>query len=395
MLAFLISAIAGGWWVSSIAIVMLSFLAALVYPLHGRSDPGRADYPPLTAIIPIKSLHTGFEQSQRSLFVQRYRGLEIVVAAAEPTSPAVAAAIQIAAAFPAVASHSHHSTCSSCVSPKLNNIWQPIEEARTDLVLIKDSNITMEPDSLSELVRCLEPDTGLVSAIWIATNPQSFAAWIEASIINCYHARVLMLADAAGLGFGLGKIMLFRRSDLVRAGGLECLAWSLGEDMALARAMGRLGLRTVLAHRLGRQTLGSRRLSEVWQRQLRWMVIWRVQLPVVFLGSILGSALPTAAAGAIAAPLLGLSPVGVAAITLFAWFCLELLLCIARRWPVSVWSPLAFLGRELLMLALWVRSCTTNKVLWGGAVRAAARETNAEASSNSASPSRAARAADE
>lgn len=355
------------WWVSSAAILFLSFLAALVHPLRKSRGARSENMPPLTAIVPVKFLHAGFEDAQRSLFGQAWDGLEIVIAAAETTSPAIAAVQRIRAEFPGVASRLIQSDCEGAASPKLNNIWPAICQARNDIILTKDSNIRLEPGEIADLVRHLGPTTGLVSTISIATHPDSLASWIETSIINCYHARVLMLADAAGLGFGLGKIMLFRRSDVARAGGFGSLAWALGEDMALSDAVRGLGLHTRLANRVSEQMLGARRFSDFWQRQLRWMVIWRVQIPVVFFADLFGSAVPTAVAGAVAASLFRLPPAAVAAGTLIVWFCVESLLCAAKGWPISLWSPLAFIGREIFTPVLWLRAWTTSEVAWAGA----------------------------
>jgi ceramide glucosyltransferase len=230
-----------------------------------------------------------------------------------------------------------------------------------------DSNILLGPGDIAAFAECLGPEVGLVSAIPIARQPVTFSAWIETSIINNYHARVLMLGNTAGLGFGLGKVMLFRRSDLVRAGGLDSLKWAVGEDMALARAMRMLGLRTVLADRLCDQVLENRSFRDVWHRQLRWMTIWRVQLPAVFVVDLLGSALPTAFAGAFAARLVGVSSAGVFAATLVGWCAIESILCAAKGWPHSWRSPLAFFARELLTPALWLRALVNNEVHWAGA----------------------------
>lgn len=366
MISAVLVTAASAWWSISTSVLLLSFVAVLAHPLRRRRPSCGNDLPRLTAIVPIKSVHAGFESAQRSLFAQNYPGLEIELVAAETTSPAVAAAQRIQREFPGVASRMLRSDGAGAASPKLGNLWPAIREARNDLLLAKDSNLTLEPGELEALVRCVQPGIGLVSTIPIAIEPRSLAAWVEASIINCYHARVLMLADAAGLGFGLGKIMLFRRSDLMRAGGFASLSWALGEDMALAQAMNGLGLRTVLADRVSHQALGRRRFSDMWQRQLRWMVIWRVQLPGAFLADLLGSALPTAAAGAWAAAMLGYPAFVVFAATLAAWFCLESVLCLAKGWPLSIWSPVAFAGREILAPFLWFRACTTDTVIWEG-----------------------------
>jgi ceramide glucosyltransferase len=297
--------------------------------------------------------------------------LDVLISAQETGSPAIEAAERVRHAFPAVPSQLVQSHVGGAASPKLDTIWPALCEARHDLILTKDSNLRLEPGEVENIIRELSPGTGLVSTIAIAHEPRTLAAWIEAAILNNYHARVLMLADAAGLGFGLGKVMLFRRSDLMRAGGFECVAWALGEDMALAGALQRIGLKTVLARCVSRQTLGARNLSEMWQRQLRWMIVWRVQLPAAFVGDFLGSAMPTAAAGAVAATLIGVAPWLVATATLAGWFLLECLLCAIKGWPLALASLPAFVGREILTPLLWLRACTTREVVWAGRVHRA------------------------
>ena len=363
----ILSTIAAIWWACSLTVLVLSFAASLAHPLRRLRKGKRTDYPPVSAIVPVKALHAEFDDALRSLFMQDYPKLEIIVSAAETDSPAVRAVRNIQAEFPQVASRLIHSNCEGAASPKLNTLWPAICEARNDIILTKDSNLRLVPGELAELVCHLRPDAGLVSTISIATAPRSFPAWIEVSILDCYHARVLMLADAAGLGFGLGKIMLFRRSAVMQAGGFERLSWALGEDMALAQAVTSLGLRTVLAGQLSDQPLGARRFSEFWQRQLRWMIVWRVQLPAAFVGDLLGSAIPTAAAGAIAARYFGFDMAAAGTATLIIWFALESILCAAKGWPLSLWSFPAFLAREILTPVLWLRACTTSDVAWAGA----------------------------
>jgi ceramide glucosyltransferase len=136
----------------------------------------------------------------------------------------------------------------------------------------------------------------------------------------------------------------------------------------MTAAVAHLGLKTVLADRVTEQPLGRRSWSEVWNRQLRWRLIWRFQAPAVFAGSLLTSAMPAAIAAALAAPLLGFAPAILAGLTLAAWLGAEVALSLARGWPVSFWSPLAFLGREILEMLVWLRALTTSEVKWAGVV---------------------------
>ncbi|HLY06473.1 MAG TPA: glycosyltransferase [Rhizomicrobium sp.] len=357
----LLSLAAAAWWLTSIGVLLASFAAALLHPLRWRNRRFESTLPALSAIVPVKDIHPGFAEAQRSLLSQDYSRLEVLIATADANSPALPVVRRM---HESVAPRIVVSDCNIAASPKLNNLWPAIWQAQNDVVVTKDSNIVLHPGDLAAFAKCLVPGVGLVSAIPIAKRPMTFSAWIEASIINGYHARVLILGNAAGLGFGLGKVMLFRRSDLARAGGLDCVKWAVGEDMALARAMRRLGLRTVLADRLCDQVLGERPFAEVWQRQLRWMTIWRIQLPPVFIVDLLGSALPTALAGAIAAQLIGVAPAAVIATTMIGWCAIESILSACKNWPLSPWSPLAFFARELLTPALWLRALLSNEVRW-------------------------------
>ena len=367
-----LAGIAFAWWTLSVALLLLSFLAALAFPRLQRRRTVRDDQPPVSAIVPVSRLDADFIASQASLFTQSYPDLEILFALAKEEPELVADVHRLQSKYPAISSRIVRSDVGIAESPKLNTLWRAYGTARQDIILTKDSNIRLAPGDLASFVRSLVPGVGLVSTISIAAEPQNLAAWTEASLINNYHGRMLMLASSLGLGFGCGKIMLFRRSDLERSGGLEGLAWALGEDAALAAAMTRLRLRTVLADRVSRQVLGSRNPLEVWQRQVRWMLIWRRQVPQIFVADFFASALPTAFAGALAAPILGADPMVFDGLTICLWFGLETLLSFSKGWPVSMWSPIAFVGREMLIFLARIRACASDSVVWGGVARQAA-----------------------
>ncbi len=76
------------------------------------------------------------------------------------------------------------------------------------------------------------------------------------------------------------------------------------------------------------------------------------------------SPLPTALAAALAAPVLGMPAIEAFAVTLTGWFAAETGLSWLKGWHVSRYAPLAFLGRELLTFAAWLRAWTTNDVVW-------------------------------
>ena len=356
-----------GWWACALALLALSFVAALLFPWSVRRSRGNASTAPLTAIVPVKAVDAGFDTAQASLLQQDYPEFETIIASRESASPALDAARAVLARFDERPSRVIVATADQAASPKLNNLWASVEQAQHDLIFTKDSNVRLSPGDLEGFVHCMDPGVGLVSAMTILVEPRSPAAWVETAVINGHYARLLFLGRALGLGFGLGKIMLFRRSDLERAGGLASIAWALGEDSALSAALIGQGLRTVLADRLTYQEAGDRTWRDLWNRLLRWKLIWRTQLPGAFVGSLVSSALLAAGAAALAAPLLGAAPLVLSAATLASWYALESLMCAIKGWPLSLRSPLAFLTREILDLLVWARALTTSEVAWAGA----------------------------
>lgn len=356
--------IAAAWWLLAIGFLCLSVAAAFLQPVvQSRRGRGK-DLPPVSLVVPIKALDPGFRRAQESLLAQVYPQAELLVSAAEEDSPAlmeVRAILSCSSAFPA---RILRSTGHFGASPKLNNLAAPFAEARHDLVFMKDSNTILGAGDLESAVRHMTAGVGLVVAVPVATGAHGFAARIEESMMNGAQARVLMTASLFSLGVGVGKFMLFRRSDLERAGGIAALASTVGEDNAMGKALARQGLRTVFSHRIVRQELGSRRLKDVYNRQLRWAVIRRDEERAAFVLEPLTFVLPAAIAAAIAAPLAGVAACSAIAVTLIGWFLAEALLALGKRWGISLTAPAAFLCREILLPSICLNAWLTNRVVW-------------------------------
>ncbi|ACK50452.1 ceramide glucosyltransferase [Methylocella silvestris BL2] len=362
MAATFISSAGAIWWCLAVALLLLTLCCGLAQPFVQKRRATAAAQLPVSAILPIKSLDPGFEIAQASMFAQSHSDYEVLISAAEVESPALRVARRVAAAHPSRPCRFIHSDSRVAVSPKLNNLVAPLTKAKHDIVLTKDSNITLDPQTMTAFLQNLAPGVGLVVGIPVAVRPETFAGQIEACLINS-HARLLLSASVLGFGFGVGKMMLFRRSDFDRVGGVPAISGNLAEDTAISVELARLGLKTVFAHRTITQEIGPRRLSEVFHRQVRWSVIRRANV-LFYPLEPLASPLPAACAAALASPLAGYSALAAFCATLAGWFCAETAFAAAKGWDISIWSPLSFLGREGLSLAAWLRGWTTHQVIW-------------------------------
>lgn len=352
------------FWAIAVGFLAVCVAAAIVQPWLCERRATRKDQPPVSIVLPVKLLEPGFARAQLSALEQNYPRFEVLASSVDADSPAVREIRAIFTRFPHRPSRVLHSSARFAVSPKVDNLHAPFTLAEHDVIFMKDANTVLESDDMAEALRQLTCDVGLVCAIPYAARPENLAARIEASIMNGAHARVLFLAGALGQGPGNGKIMLFRRADFMRAGGFASIAHTVGEDNAMAKAIRRIGLRSLFSHRPVRQELGKRDFWDVYHRQLRWAVIRRDDETPVFVLEPLSLAIPTVLAAAVAAPLAGLAPLTGAFATFCLWLSLETLLSFVKGWRLSWAAPAIFVLREAVLLAVWLHAWTTSRVVW-------------------------------
>ncbi len=363
-----VSIAAALWWVAAVVVFTAGLVGAVLQPWLRRRSAISAAMPPVSLILPVKLVNPGFQRAQASAFAQDYPAHEVLVGAAEADSPALAIMERLAgqaASEAPVPTRSLRSPATAALSPKLNTLTAPLDAAAYDVVVTKDSNITLPRGALRDLMASLTPGVGLVCAVPIAVRPASLAGRVEAVLIN-RDARLLLTASAAGKGYGVGKVMAFRRSDLARVGGVAALGYTIAEDTALSRALAAAGLRTVFSAATVEQEIGARSLRDVYARQARWAVIRRAEEPVTFAFEPVACPLPAAIAGGLAAPLLGWGFAPGFAATLAAWSAAEILVTALKGWEVRPWTPAAFVGRDSVLLAAWAMAWTTREVTWAG-----------------------------
>ena len=364
MLSTLVASLGALWWTAGVATFALSLCGALLQPRIQKARATWADTPPVSLLLPVKLVNPGFARAQRSAFHQDLASYEVIVGAAEDASPALDVMRDFVAAA-GVPARIVRSPGIAAMSPKLDTLSTPIAAAAHDAILTKDSNITFSADTARAMLASLVPGVGLVCAVPVAVRAETLAGRIEAVLIN-RDARLLLTASASGKGYGVGKAMLFRRGDLQRAGGPAALGYTIAEDTALSRAMAAIGLRTVFAHATVDQEIGARTFAEVYGRQARWAVIRRAEEPRTFAFEPVACPLPAACAGALAAPLVGLSAGAAFVTTLVGWYLIEVAVTALKRWELSPWTPVAFLGRDIVLLTAWTRAWFTREVVWAG-----------------------------
>lgn len=358
-----LSIAAACWWALCLAVLAATLVLALAQPLVRRR--GLVDAAPaVSVVIPVKGQEPTFGPALESVLRQMRPGDDLAVACAEADGPLLAVARECFARYPGVAARLHVGAEAVVRSPKMNNMLGPIRDAGNDLILSKDANAVLADGQLVELVRHMGPDVGLVTVVTRADAPANAAARVEAAFMNAYQARMLLAASTLGMGFGLGKVMLFDRRAFEAAGGAAAMADAVHEDHAMGMVFAAAGLGTIIAGREVSQVLGARGWRAVWERQLRWMICRRFDEPASFWLEPAFTAITATLLALAAGPALGVAGPWLAAGTLVAWYAAEILFLALKGWPLV--GPASFLAREAMVAAMWLRAWTTTEITWAG-----------------------------
>jgi ceramide glucosyltransferase len=333
--------------------------------------------PPVSIVRPVCGLDNFLEETLRTSFELDYPRYEVIFCVASTRDPAIAVVQKLIAA---------HLRCNAQLlvgddyvsqNPKLNNCVKGWRAAQHDWIVMADSNVLMPPDYIRRLLAAWKPDTGLVCSPPVGCRPVGFWAGLECAFLNTYQVRAQYAADALGLGFAQGKTMLWRRSDLERAGGIAALGAEVAEDAASTKIVRAAGLRVRLTAPPFQQPLGRRRPIEVWRRQTRWARLRRSSFPLYFVPEIVGGGFFPLIAAGYAACAADVSVFGAVVPLALAWYGAEIALAKVAQWPLPLLYALAALLRDLLLPILWFDAWIGTDFVWRGHQMSIAADTPA------------------
>lgn len=338
---------------------------------HLSTPPARLDAPfnlfPITLIKPLKGAESGIRDNLKTFFELDYPNFEILFSIADPNDPVRPIVEKLIAAHPFIRARLIIGEVQVGPNPKINNMMLSYQQAKHDWLVISDSNVRVAPSYLKRLVAHLDPDVGILTSIVAGQNSNDVGGHLEATFLNTYYARGMLLAFATGTPVVIGKSMMFRKSTAERFGGLAVLARFLAEDHACGEAIRQLGYKTVLAADPIVQHIGSYSVSSFWARHIRWGRIRKIQSPIVFYVEPFLGGIASLILGSIAMHgLFGLSPAIFAAIHLSLWSFCDLLIMKRLGQRVEIKMPLVWFARELLAIPMWVHIASGNTVLWRG-----------------------------
>lgn len=331
-----------------------------------KSNAAAPEMKSVSILRPVCGVEPYDRATLDSTFKLRHPDYEIIFCSAKEHDPAVTLVESLVARRPGRPAKLLIGDDRPTKNPKLNNLIKGWSEARAPWIVLADSNVLMPADYLSQLAAAWREDTGLVCSPPAGSHPIGCWAEIECAFLNTYQARWQLAADTAGFGFAQGKTMLWRRDLLDRAGGLAALGCEAAEDAAATKIVRRSGKRVRLVDRPFAQPLGLRTGKQVLDRQIRWAKLRRSTFARYYIPEVLTGSAPALAAAALAAPATGVEvPVAVGAVAAL-WYVPEAVLNRAAGWHTSLFTPIAWLTRDLLIPFVWMMGWMGNGFTWRG-----------------------------
>jgi ceramide glucosyltransferase len=171
-------------------------------------------------------------------------------------------------------------TANDAPNGKVGSLEILAREAKYDILLVNDGDITVERDYLKMVVSLLDdPAVGLVTGLYRAQG-ESMATGAEAlGIITEFVPSVLVARLISSGGFALGATMAFRAQDLAAIGGFAASRGYLADDYQLGARIAALGKRVAMSDSIVTINLGAGSWRDVWKHQVRWSRTIRVSRP--------------------------------------------------------------------------------------------------------------------
>lgn len=363
----------------STAVVLggLGYYAAALYAarrqqrINERTLPGFA--PGVTVLKSLKGLDPGMLDAFRSHCRQQYDGpFELLFGVQSLDDPAVAAVRQLEREFPDHAIRLVHCPEVLGTNGKISTLVQLAREARHDVWIINDSDITVSPTYLDGVVSCFAlrgaKPVGMVTALYRGRAHGTWFSDFESLGISCdFQAGVLLSKMLEkGLHYGLGSTLAVRREAVERIGGLEVLVDQLADDYELGARIDRAGYRIELSPEVVETSVPAYDWTGFRDHQIRWLRTVRDARPGGYFGLLFTHGFAVAALNVLLSGFAGWSIALLAA----AWTLRSLVALLVGMIILEDDQVLPRLGllavRDLIAFALWLAGFAGHTIVWRG-----------------------------
>ncbi len=359
----------GGLFSCTVFLVLVLISAARFRTLKKRPASEVREDPPATLLKPLCGLEVRLESNLESFFRQDYPRFEIVFGVRNKYDPALTVVHRISRRYPDVPMTIVFSGEPDRPNAKVCSLNKMVAAARSEYLVISDSDVLVTPNYLREVVRpLLDPQVGLVTCLYRGVPTGGIWSRLEALGMSVEMTSGVLVADLLeGMKFALGPTMAIRRNVLDALGGIGVLADYCADDYLLGKKVAESGRTVVLSSHI----IGHVVLNDSWKdsilHQVRWMRSTRFSRPAGHIGSGLTFAMPFGLLGMVAgialhsgvwaAALLGTALLNRLVMSVVAgWSVVDDDLALRDCWLYPV--------RDLMGFCFWIASFLGSTIVW-------------------------------
>jgi ceramide glucosyltransferase len=335
-------------------------LLAVAGALRFRRTNKRTHFaPPVSILKPVRGRDAQFYEAIRSHAVQQYPEFELIFGTADPADAAFADVERLRLEFPNVPIRIVH-TENDAPNGKVGSLEILAREARYEVLLVNDGDISVEPDYLTRVIGMLaDKSVGLVTCLYRGRG-SSIASKAEAlGIATEFAPSVLVARLLSAGGFAFGSTMAFRAEDLRSIGGFAAIRDYLGDDYQLGARIAALGKYVALSDSVVETNLGAGSWKDVWKHQVRWSRTIRVSRPAGYFGYLVTQA----TFWSIVAAACGYWRIALAGLAVRLMAALASMSAMGEKWDARL---LMIPFRDLFGLAVWAAGMVGREVEWRG-----------------------------
>jgi len=352
------------WAAGAFGCLYMILAAALVLAPTQPELPFDASAPAVTVLKPLHGDEAGLFENLLSVCEQDYPGpVQLVFGVENPNDPALAVVERLRAAYPGRLIELVVDTRVMGSNPKIANLINMSERIVHDIVVLADSDIRVQRDYLSRLVRALERFGGAVTCPYYGISADNLWSRLAQMTIDSHFLPGVVVGARLKLSRPcLGSTIALRRQSLIAIGGFEPLADCLADDYVLGELLQARGEPvTVLPLAVG-HVCSELSFAELWRHELRWALTIRTIDPLGYLGWAVTHAFPLALiawaiGGGWPAIGLGLAALACRAVLIFA---------IERGYGLPRHPYWLIPMRDLLSFAVFLSGFVARDVSWRG-----------------------------
>ena len=275
---------------AALGITYTVLAGALIGRFFARTTSEPSSFPPVTIVKPLHGDEWTLLSNLSSFCQQDYPGpTQFLFGVHDLEDPALQTVEQLRLLYP----EAHITVVADArlygPNRKMSNILNMLPEAKHDVLVFADSDVSVGPSYLRNVIGELQkPGVGLVTCVYRGQPDPGFWPRLSANATNYQFLPGVVTGLALGMARPcFGQTIAMRRETLEKIGGFAQFVHHLAEDHAIGEAVRMIGEKVVIPPFTVSHACVETSASKLIAHELRWSRTIRIIDPIGHLGSSL------------------------------------------------------------------------------------------------------------